>query len=145
MPLKNISALFALRSLLSLLQSSGKVNGVALIYNSTFDRPEEFSHEDSCPNRYSGLSLIEGQTCGIDGNKEWNPVGTSVLMMDWQFPIFYVTEQTHIENIYDVSKPFLLQFLFFFKKMQTIVMDTTMHLYMHNKCRVSLAVFHSKI
>lgn len=85
------------------LQSSGKVNGVAMINNSSAERPASFSQEDACPNRYSGLSFLHGQTCGVGENKEWNPYGTSVLLMDWQFPIFYVTEQSHIDNLYDVS------------------------------------------
>ncbi|KAK3912031.1 Nicastrin [Frankliniella fusca] len=89
------------KSLLLSLQSSGKVNGVAVINNGSAERPESFSHEDSCPNRYSGLSLRQGQTCGVQEQKVWNPSGTSILLMDWNFPIFYVTEQSHINRLYD--------------------------------------------
>lgn len=100
------------KSLLSELQFSGKVNGVALIYNGTLDKPNSFSHEDTCPNRYSGLSSPFKQTCGIGEREPWNPLGSSVLLMDWKFPIFYFTEQSQIENLYqcyqthnEVSEP----------------------------------------
>lgn len=89
------------RSLLLTLQASSKVNGVVLINNSSAERPVHFSHEDTCPNRYSGLSMLYGQTCSIEEKSGWNPHGTSVLLMDWEFPIFYVTDQSHIDHLYD--------------------------------------------
>lgn len=89
------------KALLQSLQSSGKVNGVAILSNSSAERPPQFSHEDTCPNRYSGLSFLKGQTCGVGENKNWNPTGTSVLLMDWDFPIFYITGQSDITNLHN--------------------------------------------
>ncbi|XP_026281951.1 nicastrin isoform X2 [Frankliniella occidentalis] len=89
------------KSLLLSLQTSEKVNGVAVINNGFVERPESFTHEDSCPNRYSGLSLRLGQTCGIQEQSVWNPSGTSILLMDWKFPIFYVTDQSQIDHLYN--------------------------------------------
>ena len=74
-----------------------------MINNSSLERPESFSHEDTCPNRYSGLSTLYKQTCGRGERKVWNPYGSSVLLMDWNFPIFYITEETQIESLYKVS------------------------------------------
>lgn len=79
------------------------MNGIVLINNSTSERPVHFTHEDTCPNRYSGLSKLYGQTCSTEEGQGWNPYGTSVLLMDWEFPIFYVTDQSHINHLYAVS------------------------------------------
>lgn len=53
-----------------------------------------FSPEDTCPNRYSGVS-----SCPM---KPWNPYGTDILLKSWSFPIFVVYDQDTIKNIVDV-------------------------------------------
>ncbi|GLG94038.1 nicastrin-like [Gryllus bimaculatus] len=86
-------AMFTRDSLLK-LKNSGKVNGIALINNGSI--PEHFTHEDTCPNRYSGLSSNE--TCDAKNPLDvWNPHGTKLLMEDWGFPIFYIKKD--IEKI----------------------------------------------
>jgi hypothetical protein len=81
------------------LKASGKVNGVVLINNGSADHPEYFSHDDTCPNRYSGLSLVE-QTC--NNSNPWNPHGTGLMLIDWGLPIFYVADEGNISNLYQV-------------------------------------------
>ncbi|XP_071441337.1 nicastrin [Hetaerina americana] len=80
------------------LKESGKVNGIILINNQT-TLPQSFSHEDTCPNRYSGLSSLENQTCKDES--PWNPHGTGLMLVDWGFPIFYVRDPDSIQKISD--------------------------------------------
>ncbi|KAJ9582233.1 hypothetical protein L9F63_003362 [Diploptera punctata] len=84
------------------LKTSGKVNGVVLINNGTETRPEHFSHEDKCPNRYSGLSLVHEQTCNI--SDPWNVHGTGISLIDWGFPIFHVKDEDNISKLYQCYK-----------------------------------------
>lgn len=53
-----------------------------------------FSPEDTCPNRYSGISSCPSQP--------WNPYGTDILLKSWSFPIFVVYNQNTIKEITDV-------------------------------------------
>lgn len=54
-----------------------------------------FSPEDTCPNRYSGVS-----SCNT--SQPWNSYGTDILLKDWNFPIFVVHEKSTIKEIIDV-------------------------------------------
>ena len=83
------------------LKSSGKVNGVVLINNATGNKPPYFSHEDKCPNRYSGLTLAHEQTCS--STEPWNKYGTGISMIDWGFPIFHVGDDDNISKLHQVS------------------------------------------
>ncbi|XP_017888606.1 nicastrin [Ceratina calcarata] len=66
------------------------VNGVLLAKNSSHPRPGSYSPEDSCPNRYSGYKKCDAP---------WNPYGSSLLMEDWPFPMFFTENQTLIEAV----------------------------------------------
>jgi len=81
------------------LKASGKVNGVVLINNRSEERPQYYTHDDTCPNRYSGLARIE-QTCNI--SKPWNPHGTGLMLIDWGYPIFHVEDEDTISTLYEV-------------------------------------------
>jgi hypothetical protein len=81
------------------LKASDKVNGVVLINNQSAERPEYFSHDDECPNHYSGLASIE-ETC--NSSQPWNPHGTSLLFTDWGFPIFHIGDEDTISKLYQV-------------------------------------------
>lgn len=87
------------REVLLALKASDKVNGLVLINNHTAERPQYFSHDDICPNRYSGLSLVE-QTC--NNSKPWNPHGTGLMLVDWGFPIFHIGDEDNISKLYQV-------------------------------------------
>lgn len=83
------------------LKKSGKINGIALTANGT--RPNHFSFEDTCPNRYSGLFLVNKETCDKGSSSGWNPLGNKLIFEDWGFPIFYVTKDIDkIEKCYSL-------------------------------------------
>ncbi|KAL0130689.1 hypothetical protein PUN28_002368 [Cardiocondyla obscurior] len=74
------------------LKNTNNINGVLLTKNTSHDRPTEYSPEDKCPNRYSGYKKC-------DESRPWNPFGSSLLLEDWPFPMFYTENQTILEAI----------------------------------------------
>ncbi|CAH1736880.1 nicastrin [Aphis gossypii] len=92
------------REVLQDIELSTKVNGIMLLMNGTEEevinndnlQNNGFSPEDTCPNRYSGVS-----SCPM---KPWNPYGTDILLKSWSFPIFVVYDQDTIKNIVDCFK-----------------------------------------
>lgn len=79
------------------LKDSNKVSGVLLVHNSS-NLPDSFSHEDKCPNHYSGL---QGQC-----DNPWNPYGSGLMFIDWGFPIFFVKGSDTTEKIVDCFRNF---------------------------------------
>lgn len=71
------------RSTLLRLRATNNINGVLLAKNESQSLPMEYSPEDTCPNRYSGVK-------GCDEAEPWNSLGSSLLMEDWPFPMFYL-------------------------------------------------------
>lgn len=65
------------------LKATNNINGVLLTRNSTEGPPSYYSPEDTCPNRYSNYIKC-------NDTKPWNPVGSSLLLEDWPFPMFYL-------------------------------------------------------
>jgi len=83
------------------LKESKKLSGVVLLKSDTEPNTlQHFSQEDSCPNRYSGLSTIARPQCS--DKAPWNPQGTGLMHIDWGFPIFFVHNQTSIDKIRNV-------------------------------------------
>ncbi|XP_015432196.1 PREDICTED: nicastrin [Dufourea novaeangliae] len=74
------------------LWNTNNINGVLLAKNISQPLPNSYSPEDTCPNRYSGYKKC-------DVTSPWNPFGSSLLMKDWPFPMFYIENQTLIEQI----------------------------------------------
>lgn len=66
---------------LSRLRNTNNINGVLLARNTSVERPSHYSPDDTCPNRYSGVKECD---------KPWNPQGSSLLVQDWPFPMFYL-------------------------------------------------------
>jgi nicastrin len=63
-------------------KNSKNVNGVLLTGSTrNSERPSSYSPDDTCPNKYSGYNLCD---------KPWNPYGSSLLLEDWPFPMFYM-------------------------------------------------------
>ncbi|XP_029040325.1 nicastrin [Osmia bicornis bicornis] len=83
-----------MKDVLFRLQKTNNINGVLLAKNTSQPRPDHYSPEDTCPNRYSGYKRCNEAA-------PWNPLGSSLLMQDWQFPMFYTENQTMIEAIKD--------------------------------------------
>ncbi|XP_033179627.1 nicastrin isoform X5 [Bombus impatiens] len=73
------------------LRNTHNINGVLLTKNTSQPHPEYYSPEDTCPNRYSGYKKCQ--------DLGWNPYGSSLLMEDWPFPMFYTENQTLIEAV----------------------------------------------
>lgn len=84
--------IFNQRNLMLEIQSSKDISGILLAINGSSDRPEYFSPDDTCPNRYSG----EG-TC----SEAWNPEGTSLLLVDWGKPMFVVKDPVVISKMHE--------------------------------------------
>ncbi|XP_076754651.1 nicastrin [Xylocopa sonorina] len=80
------------REILFRLWDTHNINGVLLANNISQSRPDFYSPEDSCPNRYSGYK-------GCNNALPWNPSGSSLLMEDWPFPMFFTENQTLIEAL----------------------------------------------
>ncbi|KAJ8674531.1 hypothetical protein QAD02_005793 [Eretmocerus hayati] len=73
-----------------------KVNGVLLMRNLSSSNPPMYSPDDKCPNRYSGYSGPK-DSC----SDQWNPWGSSLLLEDWPFPMFYLEDQDDLQKIRD--------------------------------------------
>ncbi|XP_017756108.1 PREDICTED: nicastrin isoform X1 [Eufriesea mexicana] len=80
------------RDILFRLKNTHNINGVLLVKNISQPRPDFYSPEDTCPNRYSGYKSCNSAS-------PWNPHGSSLLMEDWPFPMFYTENQTLIEAV----------------------------------------------
>lgn len=77
---------------LSRLKDTNNINGILLTKNISEERPSFYSPDDTCPNRYSGYKACNDV-------KPWNPSGSALLVKDWPFPMFYMENQTYIEDI----------------------------------------------
>lgn len=95
-------ALFTRENILNTIsKANANIAGIILINNST--KLESFSQESKCPNRYGGLP--EARTCDI--NKEpWNPFGTGLLQENFQFPIYFVKNDSIVHQILDCFTKF---------------------------------------
>ncbi|XP_017774450.1 PREDICTED: nicastrin [Nicrophorus vespilloides] len=74
------------------LLTSSKISGL-VVYETNETTIKHFSHEDSCPNRYSNLD----GTC----TKSWNEYGTGLLLEDLSIPIFYLNLSEDVKMIKD--------------------------------------------
>ncbi|XP_076236424.1 nicastrin isoform X2 [Calliopsis andreniformis] len=80
------------RETLLRLRDTNNINGILLAKNISDERPDIYSPEDTCPNRYSGYKRCNNKS-------PWNPFGSSLLMEDWPFPMFYTENQTLLEAV----------------------------------------------
>lgn len=55
-----------------------------------------YSPDDVCPNRYSGL---QESSCNDNGNKPWNSIGSSLLFIDFGFPILYLDSNEYPKDV----------------------------------------------
>lgn len=92
------------RNTLFRLRNTHKINGVLLVRNVSQPRPDFYSPEDTCPNRYSGYKKCNDAS-------PWNPSGSSLLMEDWPFPMFY-TEVGFKYFILFILKSYIFSFIF---------------------------------
>ncbi|XP_011297726.1 nicastrin [Fopius arisanus] len=80
------------KDVLHRLRSTNNINGILLAKNSSHTLPSSYSPDDTCPNRYSGSKMC-------DPEKPWNPQGNNLLYEDWPFPMFYVENDTLLQEM----------------------------------------------
>ncbi|XP_033325186.1 nicastrin [Megalopta genalis] len=80
------------KNVLFRLRDTKNINGVLLAKNVSQPYPDSYSPEDTCPNRYSGFK-------NCTDSSPWNPYGSSLLLEDWPFPMFYIENETRIEEV----------------------------------------------
>lgn len=73
-----------------LLKNSDKISGL-VVYRLNETVLDGYSHEDTCPNRNYD---VEG-TCEV----EWNHPGTNLLNYDFDYPVFFLTNNTELEEV----------------------------------------------
>lgn len=71
------------KKILIRLKNTNNINGVLLARNISQEYPDFYSPEDTCPNRYSSYKKCNEKYV-------WNPYGSSILLEDWPFPMFYI-------------------------------------------------------
>ncbi|XP_012263929.2 nicastrin isoform X2 [Athalia rosae] len=85
------------RDTLVRLRDTNNINGILLSSNSTSTRPSHYSPDDTCPNRYSGFKECE---------RPWNPFGSALFLEDWPFPMFYLQNQSQLDDVKSCFKTF---------------------------------------
>lgn len=88
------------------MNSSSKIQGVLLMQNISRADVPEFSPEDTCPNRYSGLAAppTRQNTC----DQPWNVNGSGIMLQNWNIPIFFTDDKDAISKIDDCFHKFNL-------------------------------------
>ncbi|CAL4068544.1 unnamed protein product, partial [Meganyctiphanes norvegica] len=88
-------------------QVSKKVNGVVVfISEDHVPTVDHFSGESTCPNAEISLYKDDPNLAGYCEKKPWNPQGSSLMYMSWDFPIFLIDNQDSIGNITECYKRF---------------------------------------
>lgn len=77
---------------------SGKVSGIIVLASANYTILSHFSGERTCPNKQSSLYINSSYDEYCD-NKPWNPYGSGLLFMKWDFPIFFINKEKSIEDI----------------------------------------------
>lgn len=97
-------ALFTRENILNAMaKAKANIAGIILINNST--KLESFSQESKCPNRYGGL--LENQKCDINKmDGAWNPFGTGLLHENFPFPIYFVKNESFVNQILECYTKF---------------------------------------
>ncbi|XP_034112979.1 nicastrin [Drosophila albomicans] len=86
--------LFTRSNLLRLKEAGPKIISAVLLINKS-EKMQQFSHELSCPNKYSGIGRggNSSETCDESNTAlTWNPWGTGLLHEDFPFPIYYIAD-----------------------------------------------------
>ena len=91
-------------------QSSDRISGVLVVDFEPQNRTNEItflSVDKSCPNEYFDL-YVNDTTYGHCRQQQWNSEDESrhlegLMFIDWPFPIFFIKNQTNIDEIRDVS------------------------------------------
>jgi nicastrin len=77
-----------------------KLNGLLLYLKSNLSRPEDFSHDDQCPNHRYSYYLNQTQTIN------WNPRGTGLFFRSFPFPIMLIDEEDDYKRLVEFYRQF---------------------------------------
>ncbi|XP_064651115.1 nicastrin-like [Lineus longissimus] len=87
-------------SIVNKLAVSGKVNGLIILdgNHSLAKKPLSFTPDSTCPNDDYGLykNSTDYQNCK---KTTWNPDGTNMLFMRFDFPVFVMLNQTEVDFV----------------------------------------------
>lgn len=81
------------------LNDSERVNGVFVMQSPSRSPLENFSPEDTCPNRYSGLANPTSKRETCNEKKPWNPFGNMMSMYKWKMPVFFTSDNETINLV----------------------------------------------
>ncbi|KAI8480669.1 hypothetical protein Bbelb_416180 [Branchiostoma belcheri] len=90
------------------LRASGKVSGILVVYGNRSDPqppPTGFSPVHKCPNDGYGLYKDDPEYAHCK-NTTWNPLGTGLSYLDFDFPISLLLNQTDVDNLIDCYNRF---------------------------------------
>ena len=88
-------------------ESSDRISGVLVVeLENKTSGPKFLSPDKSCPNEHFDL-YVNDSTYGHCRKQQWNSednsYGEGLMFYDWPFPIFFIKNQTNIDEIRDVS------------------------------------------
>ncbi len=83
------------------LNDSEHVTGVLLMQKRIRSKVSNFSPEDKCPNRYSGLAAPPREETVCDATSPWNPTANEISMHKWKMPIFFSADNRTISQVED--------------------------------------------
>jgi nicastrin len=77
-----------------------KLNGLVIYLKSNLTRPEDFSHDDQCPNNRYSYYLNQTQTIN------WNSKGTGLFFRSFSFPIMLIDEEDDYKQLVQFYQKF---------------------------------------
>jgi nicastrin len=76
-----------------LTRLDSKLNGLLIYLKSNLTRPEDFTHDDQCPNNRYSYHLNQTETIN------WNPKGTGLFFRSFPFPIMLIDEEDDYKQL----------------------------------------------
>lgn len=78
-----------------------KLNGLLLYLKTNLSRPDDFSHDDQCPNNRYPYYLNQTQT-----TINWNRHGTGLFFRSFPFPIMLIDEEDDYKRLVEFYRQF---------------------------------------
>lgn len=107
------SDFFTRQNMMRLKHEGGRNITAVIVLNAFNNYTEEttgFSHELTCPNKYSGIlkpGSLETATCSaLRPEDTWNPWGSGLLHEDFPFPIIIIPDNETVVKLIDCFKKF---------------------------------------
>jgi nicastrin len=83
-----------------MIRLNTKLNGLLLYLKSNSSRPDDFSHDDQCPNNRYSYYLNQTQTIN------WNQKGTGLFFRSFPFPIMLIDEEDDYKHLVEFYRQF---------------------------------------